>query len=77
MHKRYLLCLVACVTLGLAPFRPQPHLLEKIRWLVAGTPQLRTIDWVDVVFHGTPWLVLIVMLIADLTRTLSKQKPPV
>ena len=72
MKNRYLFCLVACLTLGLAPFRPQPHLWEKFRWLVAGTPQLRPIDWVDVALHGAPWLVLLVMIVVDLTHSLRR-----
>ncbi len=75
MKNRYLVCIAACLTLGLAPFTPQPHLLEKIRWLAAGTPPLRPIDWFDVALHGTPWLVLLIMCLYDLSRII--RKPPV
>ena len=30
------LLIVLCLTLGLAPFVPEPHLLEKLRMLVSG-----------------------------------------
>ncbi len=65
MQQRYLFVIAACLTLGLAPFLPQPHLVEKIRWLSAGTPQLRPIDWFDLVMHGAPWIILIGMSIYD------------
>lgn len=47
--------LVAALTLGLAPFVPQPHVIEKLRWLVTGHP-LRPIDMFDLLLHGAPWL---------------------
>ncbi len=69
MKERYLFCIALCLTLGLAPFFPQPHLLEKIRWLIAGTPQLRPIDWFDMAMHGAPWIALLGMTLYDLTQT--------
>ena len=36
MKERYLLCILACLTLGLAPFRPEPHVVEKLRWVKDG-----------------------------------------
>lgn len=50
------LVLLGCATLGLAPFTP-PHVVEKLRMLAAGT-LVRPIDWVDLLMHGAPWLVL-------------------
>ena len=45
--------------LGLAPFAPQPHLLEKLNMLFAGTLQ-RPIDIFDLVLHGAlPVLLLL------------------
>ncbi len=51
------LLLVAALTLGLAPFTPEPHLFEKLRLLAQGAP-LRGIDWFDLLLHGAPWLLL-------------------
>lgn len=48
----------ACLTLGLAPFIPEPHIVEKLRMLIKGTLS-RPIDWFDLVLHGTPWVLLI------------------
>ncbi|HBV53932.1 MAG TPA: RND transporter [Rhodobacteraceae bacterium] len=53
----WLVILFACATIGLAPFTPEPHVLEKLRFLVSG--QLtRPIDIFDFALHGIPWLVL-------------------
>jgi len=48
--------LLASLTLGLAPFVPEPHLVEKIRWIAQGAEGMRAIDWFDVVMHGSPWV---------------------
>jgi len=52
------LLVVACLLLGLAPFFPEPHIVEKLRMLFKGTLS-RPIDWFDLVLHGTPWVLLI------------------
>ena len=51
------LVVVACLTIGLAPFAP-PHIVEKLSMLAKGTLK-RPIDWFDLLMHGTPWLILI------------------
>lgn len=48
--------------LGLAPFAPEPHLVEKIRWLFTGQP-FKLIDWGDLLLHGTPVLLLVWKLV--------------
>lgn len=48
---------VACLTLGLAPFQPEPHIWEKLKMLANGT-LTRPIDIFDLLMHGTPWLLL-------------------
>lgn len=50
---------VLCLTLGLAPFLPEPHLMGKIRWIVGGAKGMGPMDWFDVVLHGLPWVLLI------------------
>lgn len=49
--------LIPAVFLALAPFAPEPHLVEKIRMLLAGDLQ-RPIDIFDLIMHGAPLLVL-------------------
>jgi len=50
--------LLFALTLGLAPFMPEPHIWEKLKMLGAGTLS-RPIDIFDLFLHGIPWLVLI------------------
>ena len=42
------------LTLGLAPFMPEPHLVEKTRMLFQGQ-LVRPIDIFDFLFHFAPW----------------------
>lgn len=53
------------ILLALAPFRPEPHLVEKLRMLVGGTLK-RPIDIFDLALHATPLLLLLVRLAVDL-----------
>jgi hypothetical protein len=55
------LCLLAALTLGLAPFLPEPHLVEKLRMLVGGT-LVKPIDIFDLVLHAAPWMLLLAKL---------------
>ena len=58
-----LLPLVAMsIFLGLAPFTPEPHLLEKLRMLSAGA-LTQPVDIFDLLMHGTPVLLLILKLV--------------
>ena len=56
------LLVIACLTLGLTPFVPEPHILGKIKWIAGGANGMQMMDWFDVVMHGTPWVLLIVFL---------------
>ena len=48
------LWLIASLTLGLAPFVPQPHLFGKIQWLLGGGVGMKALDWFDLIQHGLP-----------------------
>lgn len=56
------LVVVACLTLGLAPFVPEPHIWEKLRMLVAGE-LVKPVDMFDLALHGAPFVVLVAKLI--------------
>ncbi len=60
------LAIVLALTLGLAPFRP-PHVVEKLQMLARGT-LVRPIDWLDLVMHGAPWLLVILKGAFELRR---------
>ena len=53
------LMLLMSLTLGLAPFVPEPHLFGKIRWIVGGAVGMQPADWFDFLMHATPWILLI------------------
>ncbi|WP_457935970.1 hypothetical protein [Mesorhizobium sp. 10J20-29] len=57
--------LIACLTLGLAPFVPEPHIWEKLKMLGAVT-LVRPLDIFDLLFHAAPFLVALAKLVAML-----------
>lgn len=58
IKKQLLLWSFASVTLGLAPFVPEPHIVGKIRWVAGGAIGMTSMDWFDLIFHGFPWVFL-------------------
>lgn len=58
------IAIAAALTLGLAPFFPEPHIIEKLRMLSQGTLK-GPLDIFDLAFHAAPWL----LLVAKLVRT--------
>jgi hypothetical protein len=61
------LILLACATLGLAPFVPEPHIWEKLKMLVAGE-LVKPIDIFDLLMHGAPFLLLIAKILREVTK---------
>ena len=53
---------VLCLTLGLAPFFPEPHLVEKLRMLASGNLH-RPLDIFDLALHATPWAMLLIKFV--------------
>jgi hypothetical protein len=51
--------ILGCLTLGLAPFFPEPHIWGKLKWLAGGAVGMQPLDWFDALFHGLPWLLLL------------------
>ena len=51
------LVIVACLSLGLAPFKPQPHIWEKLNMLISGNLSTPA-DISDLLMHGAPWVIL-------------------
>ncbi len=54
--------IIAALTLGLAPFVPEPHIWEKLKMLAAGT-LVRPIDIFDLLLHAAPFLLVIAKLV--------------
>ena len=65
------LILLLCLTLGLAPFFPEPHLWGKLKWIAGGATGMQPKDWFDVLLHGLPWVLLIRVIIVKLTSKKS------
>ena len=51
--------LMGALLLGLAPFFPEPHLLEKIKMLAAGDLK-KPLDIFDLLMHASPLMLLAV-----------------
>jgi len=63
----WLLVIAGCLTLGLAPFLPEPHIVEKLRMLVSGT-LTKPLDIFDLAFHAIPWVLAIVKAVRMFMR---------
>jgi len=70
---------VIALFLGLAPFQPEPHLVEKLRMLAAGT-LTRPLDVFDLLWHAAPLALLAAKLarLALIARRCASpgQRPP-
>jgi len=64
MKTSYGFLVVFAILLGLAPFFPEPHIVEKLRMLSNGE-LTRPIDIFDLLMHSSPTLFLIGKLIYD------------
>jgi len=62
MKLRLRFILLLCLTLGLAPFFPEPHIWGKLKWLWGGGVGMQGMDYFDVVLHGFPWVLLMTFL---------------
>lgn len=54
--------LLLSLTLGLAPFFPEPHIWGKLRWVAGGAVGMQPMDWFDLLLHGTPWVLFLFSL---------------
>jgi hypothetical protein len=66
--------LLACLTLGLAPFSPQPHIISKLIWILDGAKGQYWLDWVDFGMHALPWLLLLRLGIVYFLRQFKKEQ---
>ena len=73
LNDQYKLFVIASLTLGLAPFFPEPHIWGKLKWIAGGAVGMQPLDWFDVVLHGTPWLLLAVASIVKIKGLVTKR----
>jgi hypothetical protein len=51
---------ILSLTLGLAPFKPEPHIWGKIKWIAGGASGMKVMDWFDFALHGSPWIIFLI-----------------
>lgn len=73
-NNRIRLALILSLTLGLAPFMPEPHLVGKVRWVLGGASGMEPMDYFDLVLHGGPWIYLILLLVIRINSHLKKSQ---
>ena len=61
--------IILCLTLGLAPFFPEPHLWGKLKWIAGGAEGMKLMDWFDVLMHGFPFILIFRLLVLKLRKT--------
>ncbi len=54
--------IILCLTLGLAPYTPEPHVWQKLQMLFSGT-LTSPIDILDFILHGAPWVLLVLKVV--------------
>jgi hypothetical protein len=72
--QRYTIAIAFCLTLGLAPFFPEPHLWGKVKWILGGAEGMAAMDWFDFAMHGSPFVYLIFLMVADLRSRTAMPK---
>ena len=64
--------IILCLTLGLAPFFPEPHIFGKVKWILGGAEGMKPMDWFDVALHGLPYVMLVRLIIIKTLGSASK-----
>lgn len=62
----------ACLTLGLAPYFPEPHVLGKIKWILGGAHGMQAMDWFDFILHVSPFLLLIRVAVISIRKSKNR-----
>lgn len=65
--------ILLCLILGLAPFVPEPHIWGKLKWVAGGAVGMKLIDWLDLLYHGFPWILLIRLSIITIRTNREKE----
>ncbi|MEZ5007440.1 MAG: hypothetical protein R2753_04710 [Chitinophagales bacterium] len=70
--KDWKMLVLLCLTLGLAPFQPEPHIWGKIKWIAGGANGMQPMDWFDFFLHGFPWILLLIYGFNQLLKVAKK-----
>ncbi len=65
--------ILLCLTLGLAPFLPEPHLWGKLKWVAGGAQGMELMDWFDLLLHGFPFLLLLRLMAVGILGRKQRQ----
>jgi hypothetical protein len=60
----YVMLIVWALFMGLAPFVPEPHLVEKVKMLMDGT-LTKPLDIFDLFWHLLPDILLVLKVVRD------------
>ncbi len=58
-YNNWKLIIIGCLTLGMTPFFPEPHIWGKVKWVAGGATGMTFKDWFDILLHGLPFILLI------------------
>ncbi|WP_461303934.1 hypothetical protein [Aureisphaera sp.] len=72
MLNNWKLIVLLCLTLGLAPYSPEPHLWGKLKWVWGGAQGMKAMDVFDLILHSLPFLLLLRWLIIRTSRLNKK-----
>jgi len=62
------IAILLCLTIGLAPFFPEPHIWGKLKWIAGGAEGMGAMDWFDFLMHGAPWGFLIFLIVRKIVK---------
>jgi len=68
----YVMLIVWAVFMSLAPFVPEPHLVEKVNMLMDGTLS-KPLDIFDLLWHLLPDILLLMKLVRDYSQKSEKK----
>lgn len=63
--------ILASLTMGLAPFFPEPHIWGKVKWIAGGAHGMSLLDWGDFFMHGLPWIFLIRLIVLTIYQKIK------
>ena len=75
LAQNWWLFLVLSLTLGLAPFTPEPHIWGKLKWVAGGADGMQVMDWFDLAMHGLPWLLFLISGSLRIKYQIEKRPP--
>lgn len=58
-NSLFFIGILLVLTLGFAPYFPEPHLWGKIKWIAGGASGMAILDWFDFILHLSPFILLI------------------